>query len=161
MYNKATSLDSLDFKILGKLMKQGRVTWSELGSFLQLSAPAAAERVRRLEEQGVIMGYSALVDPDAVHCGLTAFIGITLDKPEHRYPFLEKIQQLPEILECHHVAGDEDYLLKIRCSHMRRLESMVSDELKGLPGVTKTRTTIALSTTKETPVLPLSQIDGE
>ncbi|WP_273483511.1 Lrp/AsnC family transcriptional regulator [Desulforamulus ruminis] len=158
---KNYNLDSLDYKALYKLMHQGRITWSDLGAYLELSAPAAAERVRRLEERGVIKGYSVLVEPHAVGCEVTAFIHITLNKPENRNLFLSKIQQLPEIQECHHVAGEEDYLLKVRCKHMRRLESIISEEIKGLPGIQKTKTTIVLSTSKETPLLPVCSIESK
>jgi Lrp/AsnC family transcriptional regulator, leucine-responsive regulatory protein len=149
------SLNELDYKLLQSLMAQGRMTWAELAGFLELSAPAAADRVRRLEERQVIKGYAALVDPEAIGCGLTAFVAVTLERPEHRRPFLQKIQALPEIQECHHVTGDDDYWLKVRCHSTRDLERLLSEDLKGLPGVLKTRTTIVLSTVKETPVLPL------
>lgn len=150
-------LDSNDSKIIARLMANARATWAELGALLGLSAPAAAERVRKLEEHGVIRGYAALVDPDAVGCGLAALVAVTLERPEHRGPFLAKVAATPEILECHHTAGDEDYLLKIRCAGPRHLERLVSDELKALPGLVRTRTTVILSTVKDTPVLPLGR----
>lgn len=136
-------------------MAQGRITWSELAGILELSAPATAERVRRLEERKIIKGYTALIDPEAVGCELTAFIAVTLERPEHRVAFLQRVQELAEIQECHHVTGEDDYLLKVRCRNTRGLEQLVSENLKGLPGILRTRTTIVLSTTKETPVLPL------
>jgi Lrp/AsnC family transcriptional regulator, leucine-responsive regulatory protein len=136
-------------------MAQGRITWSELAGILELSAPATAERVRRLEERKIIKGYTALIDPEAVGCELTAFIAVTLERPEHRAAFLQRVQELAEIQECHHVTGEDDYLLKVRCRNTRGLEQLVSENLKGLPGILRTRTTIVLSTTKETPILPL------
>ncbi|MDA8337055.1 MAG: Lrp/AsnC family transcriptional regulator [Peptococcaceae bacterium] len=148
-------MDTIDTKVLDRLMKNGRTTWAELGTLLDLSPPAAAERVRKLEERGVIKGYTALVDAPAVGCPLTAFIGVVLDRPRDREPFLEKVAELSAVQECHHVAGDEDYLLKVRASGLPELERLVSAELKGLPGVVKTRTTIVMSTVKETIRLPL------
>ena len=136
------------------LMANGRATWAELASVLGLSAPAAADRVRRLEERGVITGYAARVNPEAIGLGLTAFIAVTLERPAHRAAFLERVRALPEVQECHHVAGDDDYLLKVRCASARDLERIVSDELKGLDGIARTRTTIVLSTSKETVTLP-------
>jgi Lrp/AsnC family leucine-responsive transcriptional regulator len=153
-------LDETDFKIISRMMHQGRITWSELGSTLGLSAPAAADRVRRLEEKGVIKGYAALVDPEAAGCGLTAFIAVTLDRPEHRPFFLKLVQETAEIQECHHITGEEDYLLKVRCSGIKGLEQLVSDRLKGIPGLARTRTTIALSTIKESASLPLAPGSG-
>lgn len=143
-------------------MTQGRITWSELAGILELSAPATAERVRRLEERKIIKGYTALIDPEAVGCELTAFIAVTLERPEHRAAFLQRVQELAEIQECHHVTGEDDYLLKVRCRNTKDLEQLVSENLKGLPGILRTRTTIVLSTTKETPILPLqSPADSE
>ena len=150
-----TMLDNFDSKAIAKLMANARTTWAELGACLGLSAPAAAERVRKLEERGVIRGYAALVDPEALGCGLAAFVEVTLERPEHRAAFLAKVHGTPEILECHHLAGDDDYCLKIRCSGARRLEQLISEDLKALPGLARTRTTVILSTVKETPGLPV------
>ncbi len=148
-------MDTIDLKIIQSLMSRGRVTWSELAATLDLSAPATADRVRRLEERGAVRGYAALVDPEAVGCGLTAFIAVTLERPEHRDPFLQRVLELSEIQECHHIAGDDDYLLKVRCHSTRDLEQIISERIKSLQGLVRTRTTIVLSTTKETPALPL------
>lgn len=149
-------MDEIDYKLIRQMLAQARITWSELASILKLSAPATADRVRRLEERGVIKGYITLVDPKAVGYNLTAFIAVTLERPEHRTPFLQRIQELPSIQECHHVTGDDDYMLKVRCCSTEDLERLLSDDLKSLPGIVRTRTTIVLSTLKETPVLPLS-----
>lgn len=148
-------VDSIDLKALKKLMDQARTTWAELGTLLGLSAPAAAERVHKLEERGVIRGYAALVDPEALGYGQAAFVAVSLERPEHRGKFLAKVENTPEIQECHHTAGDEDYLLKVRCTGTRHLEWLVSEELKSIAGVVRTRTTVILSTTKETPVIPI------
>lgn len=148
-------LNDVDFKAIQYLMAQGRITWSELAGILELSAPATADRVRRLEERNVIQGYAALVDPKMVNCGLTAFVSITLDKAKYRNTFLKKIQSLAEVQECHHITGEDDYLLKVRCRDTAELERLVGEDLKGLTGVSKTRTTIVLSTAKETPILPV------
>ena len=149
-------LNDIDVKAIQYLMLQGRITWSELAGILELSAPATADRVRRLEERNVIKGYAALIDPEAVGCGLTAFVSVTLDKSKHRTTFLKKIQNLPEVQECHHVTGEDDYLIKIRCRDTGELERLVGEEIKSLTGISKTSTNIVLSTAKETPVLPLS-----
>lgn len=149
------SLDEIDSKVVGHLMSQGRITWSELASLLELSAPAAADRVRRLEERKVIMGYTACINPEAVGCELTAFITVDLDRPQHRAAFLKKVQTLPEVQECHHVTGEADYWLKIRCRNTKDLERLISEELKSVSGVLKTHTTIVLSTVKETSNLPI------
>ena len=147
-------MDAIDIAILRRLMERARTTWAELGSLLGLSAPAAADRVRKLEDAGVILGYAALVDPEAAGCGLGAFVSVTLERADDRRAFLDMVRSLPEILECHHVAGAEDYILKLRCADTRELERLISDRLKSVPGV-RTRTGVILSTVKETHILPV------
>lgn len=147
-------MDTNDLKVLRRLMAQARSTWAELGTLLGLSAPAAADRVRKLEEAGIIKGYAALIDPEAIGCGLAALISVIVEKPEERAKLLKKVEELAEIQECHHVAGDVDYILKVRCANTRALERLISTELKSIPGI-KTRTMVILSTVKETPILPL------
>lgn len=149
-------MDSLDLKVIEKLMGYARSSWAELGAYLGLSAPAAADRVHKLEQRGIIRGYAALIDPEAVGLSLAAFISVTLERPEHRQEFLSLVANTPEILECHHIAGEEDYILKVRCRNTRHLELLLSEQIKSTPGIVKTKTTILLSTVKETPVLPLS-----
>jgi len=149
--------DDLDIKILSLLADQGRMTWSELASRLGLSPPAAADRVKRLEEQGIITGYTARLNAEGLGLDLTAFIAVTLDRPHHRQGFLRAVQGNAAILECHHVTGDDDYLLKVRCRNTRTLESLISEQLKTIEGVLKTRTLIVLSTIKETLTPPLEE----
>lgn len=146
-------MDALDRKAINQLMANARTTWAELGGLLGLSAPAAAERVHKLEEAGVIKGYAALVNPELVGCGLGALIHVTLDGPGAREGFLRLVAGLPAVQECHHVAGDGDYVLKVRCADTRELEQLISEKIKAVPGVGRTRTAVILSTVKETPQL--------
>ncbi len=150
-----TELDAIDSKVIRLLARSGRLSWAELATALDLSPPAAADRVRRLEQRGVIRGYTALLDPEKVGAGIVAFIAVRLERPRHRAGFLARLAELDEVLECHHVAGDDDYLLKVRVGSLRALEALVSDGLKSVAGVASTRTTVALSTVKETPTPPL------
>jgi Lrp/AsnC family transcriptional regulator, leucine-responsive regulatory protein len=150
-------MDTMDIKTVGHLQSAGRESWTRLAELLGVTGPAAAERVRRLEERGVIRGYAALLDPQAIGASLTAFVAVTLRRPKHRRAFLKRVAALAEVQECHHVAGDDDYLLKVRCSNTGHLDRVLSDELKGVPGILRTRTTIVLGTLKETTVLPLPE----
>lgn len=151
-------LDTLDSKAVRLLMRNGRASWADLAQHLGLSAPAAADRVRRLEERGVIRGFAALLDPDAAGYPLAAFVAVALDRPDRRNAFLKRIAALPEVAECHHVAGDDDYLLKVRCRGTRDLDRLLVESLKSIPGV-RTRTTIVLSTAKESVVVPLAETE--
>lgn len=152
-------INAVDLKVLSRLEQRGRMTWSDLAGQLGLSPPAIADRVRRLEDHGVIVGYRAVLSPEALGYGLTAFIAVTLARPEHRQPFLEEVLALPEIQECHHMTGEDDYLLKVRCRHIQELEHLVSEILKRQSGVIRTRTSIALSTLKESSALPLDRLE--
>jgi Lrp/AsnC family transcriptional regulator, leucine-responsive regulatory protein len=151
----------MDLKTVGRLQTAGRESWTHLAELLGVTGPAAAERVRRLEERGVIRGYAALLDPMAVGARLTAFVAVTLEHPKYRRVFLERVDSLAEVQECHHVAGDDDYLLKVRCSDTAHLDRVLSEELKDVPGVLRTRTTIVLGTAKETTMLPLPATDDD
>ena len=146
-------MDDLDSKILAALMADGRVTWSDLAARCGVSSPAIGERVRRLEKRGIIQGYRVVVDPVQLGYDITAFVAVVLEHPDYRQRFLDYVQITPAIQECHHVAGDGDYLLKVRCGRMADLEQILSEEIKGLPGILQTKTSIALSTVKETTAL--------
>jgi Lrp/AsnC family leucine-responsive transcriptional regulator len=147
-------LDDIDSKAIGVLLADGRVSWADLGTALGLSAPAAAERVRRLQERGLVRGFAAVLDPDAAGFPVLAFVAVALARQDARRAFLDAVRRHPSILECHHVAGDDDFLLKVRARSLAELDALLSDELKGRLGIARTRTTIVLGTAKETARLP-------
>jgi len=149
------SLKSLDVKALKLLMRNGRATWAELGQLLGLSAPSAADRVRKLERRGVIRGYAALVDPGSAGHPLTAYVSVSLASHRDRAAFLRAICKMENVAECHHVAGDDDYLLKVRCRGTQDLDHLLAQELKDKLRVARTRTTIVLSTAKESVRVPI------
>jgi Lrp/AsnC family transcriptional regulator, leucine-responsive regulatory protein len=149
-------MDELDRKTLQFLMRQGRGTWAELGKLLHLTAPAAAERARKLEADGTIVGYAALTNPDKLGFPLTAFVSVTIGDQRKRSAFLRLVERQQQIVECHHVAGEDDYLLKVRCRGTRDLDHFLSKTLKDGIGVARTRTTIALCTLKETVRTPVA-----
>jgi Lrp/AsnC family leucine-responsive transcriptional regulator len=147
-------MDTIDISVLTTLQTNAREPWARLAEQVGLTGPAIGERVRRLEEQGVIRGYAALLAPEAVGFPLTAFVSVTLGGPEHRRSFLDRVARLPEIQECHHITGDDDYLLKLRCRGAADLDRLLTEELKGGPGVVRTRTQVALRSEKESVALP-------
>ena len=149
-------MDAIDLTILAKLVRNARATFSELAALTNLSGPSIADRVRKLEERGVIEGYSARISADAIGRGLTALIAITLSGPEHRATFLKRLGDLDGVVECHHVAGDDDYVVKVHVAGTSGLEAFVSSGLKGIPGVARTRTTVVLSTPLDRPLSPTS-----
>jgi Lrp/AsnC family leucine-responsive transcriptional regulator len=149
----------LDVKALQTLMRNGRTTWAELGQLLGLSAPSAADRVRKLEQRGIIRSYAALVDPALVGYPLTAYVSVSLASHRNRAAFLRAISKMAQVAECHHVAGDDDYLLKVRCRGTQDLDHLLATQLKDKLGVARTRTTIVLSTAKESVRVPIDAAD--
>jgi Lrp/AsnC family transcriptional regulator, leucine-responsive regulatory protein len=149
-------ISTIDSKVIGLLMRRGRASWAELAKHLRLSPPAAAERVRKLEEHGVIRGYAALVSAEALGYPLTAFVAVTLERPQYRQAFLRRVASMKEIVECHHVAGEYDYLLKVRSRGTQDLDRVLSEKLKAVAGVARTVTTIVLSTAKESIEVPVA-----
>jgi Lrp/AsnC family transcriptional regulator, leucine-responsive regulatory protein len=148
-------MDDLDRKTLHFLMRNGRGTWAELGELLGLSAPAAAERARKLEAEGAILHYAAIADPEKLGLPLTAYVAVTIGDRRKRTKFLRLAEKHEQIVECHHVAGEDDYLLKVRCRGTRDLDQFLSRTLKdGDLGIARTRTTVVLATGKETVRLP-------
>ncbi|ABZ84383.1 transcriptional regulator, asnc family [Heliomicrobium modesticaldum Ice1] len=147
--------DAVDCRILQHLQRNGRVTQTELASLVGLSSPAVAERIKKLEEKGVIQGFQARLNPKALDLGLTAFISLRLDHPNSYPQFVEQILGCPYILECHRVTGEDGFLLKIRVKDTVELEQILTTQILSLPGVSHTRTSIALATPKEETVLPL------
>ncbi len=97
----------------------------------------------------MIKGYAAVLDPEAIGKKLTAFIAVTLADHSLRHRFLEVIGELTQVEECHHVAGEHDFLLKVRCRDTRELDGLLTEDLKGRAGAGRTQTTIVLSTQKE------------
>ncbi|MQR97189.1 Lrp/AsnC family transcriptional regulator [Fictibacillus phosphorivorans] len=148
-------MDTFDKKLICLLQENARMKWADLAAQVGLSAPATAERVNRLMENGVIKGFAARIDAEKVGSELTAFVAVSLERPEHRAPFLARIEELIEVMECHHIAGEDDYLLKIRSRNTKDLDRIISYEIKGLTGVVRTKTTIVMDTTKETMEVPL------
>lgn len=121
-----SQMDQMDWRIVSELQADARLSYSELGRRIGLSTPAAAERVRRLEDWGVIRGYSATVDPERVGLAVGAFIRIRLAGPESLAKKLTaELDKTPEVLECHRCTGDESFILKVRVATVGRLESLI------------------------------------
>jgi len=155
-------LDETDLKILTLLQKQGRITNSQLAAEAGISPPAMLERVKRLENAGVIEGYTAIINPDKVGCGTTALVWVSL--AAHRTAsfesFAREIRKLPEVLECHHIAGEEDFVLKVVVRNIQEYEDFVLNKLTPIPGVGKIKTTFILSSLKNSTELPIRRFSG-
>ena len=143
-------MDPIDRRLLELLQAQGRATQLELSKEIGLSQPATADRIRKLEERGFITGYAAQVNAAKLGKDVTAFIGVSIEHPKYFEAFAKKMLALPEVLECHRVAGNDSYLLKVKTSNTAALDELLVDQLRTIAGVTRTHTTIVLSSVKET-----------
>src|SRR5690349_19808122 len=142
-------MDAIDRQIVDLLQRSGRATQLELARTVGLSQPAVADRIRKLEERGIITGYAARVDAAKLGVDITAFIGVGIGHPRFFEGFTKKVLALPEVLECHRVAGEDSYLLKVKTKNPRTLDRLLVEVLRAIPGVTRTHTTIVLSSIKE------------
>ncbi|WP_019560790.1 Lrp/AsnC family transcriptional regulator [Caldimonas manganoxidans] len=153
----AHDLDAIDRRVLEVLQTDGRISNVDLASRVHLSAPQCLRRVRSLEERGVIRGYAAQVDRQALGLTVMAFVGLTIDREQFtRVRELEKVfQDFPEVIECHSVSGDHDYLLKVVAPDLRTLSQFLTDRLMQVPGVDNVRSTICLEEIKPPSALPV------
>jgi Lrp/AsnC family leucine-responsive transcriptional regulator len=143
-------IDATDIKILNILQRQGRITNTALAKEIEISPPPTLERVKKLEKNGVIVKYVALVDPAAVGIGTHTFVEVTLrgHTRENVTAFIEAAQAMDEIKECHHVTGDADFLIKIAVKDIPSYEQLVLHKLTTLPNVSNLKTMVVLSTFK-------------
>ena len=140
-------MEDLDRRIVDLLRADGRMSYTDLGKAMGLSTSAVHQRVRRLEERGVIKGYAAVVDPTALDLPLTAFVSITPLDPAAPDDIPDRLRDVKEIEACHSVAGDENYILKVRVRTPADLEDLLA-RVRAVANVS-TRTTIVLSTPYE------------
>jgi Lrp/AsnC family leucine-responsive transcriptional regulator len=155
------ALDKLDKAILHRLQQNGRETYDVIGASVGLSASAVLRRVKRLEDSGVIDRYVALVRPEAVGLGLTAYLNVRLEKhteSHKRNPmdlFRASVQTWPEVVECAALTGDMDYLLRVVVQDMAQYSRFMMDTLLKHPSVQDCKTSFVLDSVKATTAVPL------
>lgn len=148
-------LDDIDIKLLEILQKNGRTRRNELADQVGLSLPSVSERLRKLEENGIIAGYFAKVNAKLVGKDITAFIIVYVDSSKHYAHLIDHANAADEVLECHAITGEGSHLLKIRTENASSLEKLLA-KIQSWPGVTGTLTSVVLSSTKETVRLKLT-----
>ena len=149
-------INAIDREIVRILQENARTSNAEIARRLEMAPSAILERIRKLEERGVIRGYSAQVDPEAVGLGVTAFVFVRSNERGGAHGTSAQLAELPEVQEIHHVAGEDCFLLKVRIPSTRALGALLNDKLGRIDSIVSTRSTIVMDTVKETAHLPIS-----
>jgi Lrp/AsnC family leucine-responsive transcriptional regulator len=147
-------LDDLDIKILNILQDSGRTKRSQLAESVGLSIPSVSERLNKLEERGIICGYSAKIDKKKFGYDIMAFVMVIMESSKHYKSLVSKVEKHPLILECNSILGEGSHFLKVIAKNSEALENLLG-EIQSWPGVLSTRTFFVLSTIKETNVIEL------
>jgi Lrp/AsnC family leucine-responsive transcriptional regulator len=152
------SLDAIDRKVLLQLQADGRITNHELAGKVGLSPSPCLRRVRQLEEDGVISGYVALVDPDAIGLGVSAFVRVRLSQQDDRHlaTFEEAIAGFPEVMECYLMTGEADYQLRVLVASLAEFEDFLRYKLTRIDGVSQVTSSFALRPVVYRTALPLN-----
>lgn len=158
-------LDGVDLRLLGLLQSDARMSSAELGREVALSAPGVQKRLRKLEERGVIERYATIIQREAIGLDLLCIVQVSLAHHEPRTVegFRDAMRAMPEVLECHYLTGEFDYLLKVVVANHQHLEQFLFEKLTRSKGVDKIRTSIVLNEIKHSTSLPLGSwdLDGE
>ncbi|MFZ6648645.1 Lrp/AsnC family transcriptional regulator [Undibacterium sp. TJN25] len=150
-------MDNYDRSILKHLQDDGRMTNLQLAERIHLSAPQTLRRVRMLEEKKIIRGYVAQVAAESIGLGVTAFVNLSLDREQFRNvrEVERKIMSFPDIIECHTISGDFDYILKVVAPDLKSLSQFLTDRLMQVPGVASLRSMICMEEIKPVSSLPI------
>lgn len=152
--NISQALDAKDRKILGLVQRDGKMSQAEVAKRVGLSTAAVNERLKKLEQSGVIRRFAAIVDPQAVGAQVTAFVEVFIEHPRFEAAFLARALELDEVLEIHHITGEFSLLMKVRVHDIQSLQQLLLHQLNGMDGVRQTRTIMVLSTVKEESFVP-------
>jgi len=156
--NGKSEFDNVDLRILDLLQADARTSNAEIARRVGMAPSAVLERIRKLEKRGIIQGYHARIDPKALGLGLTCFTFVRTEEPVGSVESGQDLAAIPEVLEVHHTAGQDCYLLKVRVADTEHLSRLLK-RFGRVPEVRDTRTTIVLTTVKETLGLPIAQAD--
>lgn len=143
-------LDEIDRELLALLQADDRVPVAEIGKRLNVPPSTLNDRIRRLVRQGTISGFHAHVSPEKLGLDLLAFVFVGWSDPTTEAEFLRRVAGSPQVLECHHVTGAWNYLMKVRLPRTKDLETFLAGVVKDVPGLQRTETIIVLSSAKET-----------
>jgi Lrp/AsnC family leucine-responsive transcriptional regulator len=147
-------IDEMDVRIVEILQQNARTPNAEIARQVGMAPSAILERIRKLEERGVIQGYTARINPEAYGVGLTAYVFVRADERAGAPTTADRMAEIPEVQEVHHVAGEDCFLAKVRVKNPRALGELLQKKFGAIETIRSTRSTIVLDTVKETAVLP-------
>jgi len=153
-------LDAIDFHILGLLQRNCKLSWGKIGEEVGLSAPSVIERVKKLEESGIISSYQAILNGRTLGLDVTAFIGVLIAQPASIQAVEQRVSELEDVLESHHVTGDYTLLVKVKTQNTQTLEEVIR-QIRSIDGVARTVTMVVLSTHTERVQIHLPQPQPE
>lgn len=155
-------IDEMDREILRLLQQNGRMTNAALAEAVGLTPTPMLQRIKKLEQRGIIRGYRAVIDPLAMGRGLLAYLSVQMT--EHKLithqGFVNAILNFPEVLECHHISGEEDFLLKVLVKDILEYEHFLLHRLTGIPGIARVKTTFVMSSPKMETAIPIESPVG-
>ena len=150
-------IDGVDYKILTILRDDARATNAEIAREIGMAPSAILERIRKLELKGVIKGYQAKIDPDALGLSLLSYVRVRADEAVDSMEVGEALAHFPEVQEVHYTAGEDGYLIKVRTKNAEHLGKFLRERMGTIPQITSTMSTVVLTTVKESSVLPIPE----
>lgn len=149
------AIDDIDLRILDMLQRNGKLSQAKIAGAVGLTTPSVNERIKKMERHGMIKGFVALLDHEKMGLPVTAYIDVALEHPRFEKSFLDDLEKLLAVQECHYLAGDFGYRLKVKAATPGALADFLQQRLLAIRGVERTRTCLSLSSKKESTLLPL------
>jgi Lrp/AsnC family leucine-responsive transcriptional regulator len=149
------SIDEIDLRILDMLQRNGKLSQARIAGAVGLTTPSVNERIKKMERHGMIRGFVALLDHEKMGLPLTAYVDVALEHPRFEKAFVDELERLLAVQECHYLAGDFAYRLKVKAENTASLADFLQKRILGIKGVTRIQAQISLSAKKESTLLPL------
>ena len=155
------TIDDIDLRILDMLQRNGKLSQAKIAGAVGLTTPSVNERIKKMERHGMIKGFVALLDHEKMGFPLTAYVDISLEHPRFEKSFVDDLEKLLDVQECHYLAGEYAYRLKVKAANPATLADFLQRRLLSIKGVARTRTEISLASKKESTLLPLPVGEGK
>jgi Lrp/AsnC family leucine-responsive transcriptional regulator len=149
------AIDDIDLRILDMLQRNGKLSQAKIAGAVGLTTPSVNERIKKMERHGMIKGFVALLDHEKMGLPLTAYVDVALEHPRFEKSFVDDLERLLAVQECHYLAGDFAYRLKVKAANPAALADFIQHRLLVMRGVSRARTCLSLASKKESTLLPL------